>query len=128
MQLEALSNDPLKAIAISASGRENFSADADGSALGNGITGVDTRGAAFEVVSMGCEVAEPWTLSSSHLRGCMDPISRLQWWRKYRPGIVEEAKSYADWHGFLTPRLCGRIVSERSLAGRWLVHALKRKE
>ncbi|MEZ4515966.1 MAG: FGGY family carbohydrate kinase [Chloroflexota bacterium] len=40
----ALKQDPPKAIAISASGRENFPADINGNPLGNGIMGADVRG------------------------------------------------------------------------------------
>ena len=45
---EALRRDPVRAIAISASGRENFPADAAGIPLGNGLMGADVRGEEFE--------------------------------------------------------------------------------
>jgi xylulokinase len=46
------------------------------------------------------------------------------WWRKYHPETMARARSYPDWHGFLTLRLCGRNASERSLVGRWAVYDL----
>jgi xylulokinase len=126
-QMDAVRHDVPKALAISASGRENFPADAEGKPLGNNIMGADVRGEEFEVPPPGAPVPEPWTLSCGHLRERMDPVLRLMWWRKYHPEIVEKTKSYPDWHGFLTLRLCGRNVSERSLVGRWLVYDIKTK-
>ena len=115
------------ALAISASGRENFPADKHGNPLGNNIMGADIRGEELEIVPQGLPVPEPWTLSCGHLRERMDPVFRLLWWRKHHPEIIEKAQSYPDWHGFLTMRLCGRNVSERSLVGRWLIYDLETK-
>jgi xylulokinase len=42
---DAVRRDPPRAIAVSASGRENLPADANGKPLGNGIVGADTRAA-----------------------------------------------------------------------------------
>jgi xylulokinase len=123
--LETLRKDPPVALAISASGRENFPADKEGNPLGANLMGADIRGAEFEVPPAGAPTPEEWTLSCGHLRERMDPVFRLQWWRTYHPEIIEQARSYPDWHGFLTFRLCGRNVSERSLVGRWLVYDLK---
>jgi xylulokinase len=119
--------DPPKALAVSASGRENFPADEEGNPLGANIMGADIRGEEFEIPPAGMAVPEPWTLSCGHLRERMDPVFRLLWWRKYHPEIIERARSYPDWHGLLTLRLCGRNVSERSLVGRWLVYDLVSK-
>ncbi len=125
--MDPLRHDPPKALAISASGRENFPADADGNPLGNNIMGADVRGEEFETPPAGSPVPEPWTLSCGHLRERMDPVFRLLWWRKYHPEVLAQARHYPDWHGFLTLRLCGRNVSERSLVGRWLVYDIKTK-
>ncbi len=119
--------DPPRALAISASGRENFPADADGNPLGNNIMGADVRGEELETPPAGAPVPEPWTLSCGHLRERMDPVFRLMWWRQNHPEIMAQARQYPDWHGFLTLRLCGRNVSERSLVGRWLVYDLRSK-
>ena len=54
----------------------------------------------------------------------MDPVMRLLWWRSAHPDIMQQARSYPDWHGFLTGKLCGRNVSERSLTGRWAAYDL----
>ncbi|MCL1896364.1 MAG: FGGY family carbohydrate kinase [Clostridiales bacterium] len=119
---DALRKDPPKALAISASGRENFPADEAGNPLGNNIMGADTRGAELE---SGLENGvEPWELSCGHRRERMDPVFRLMWWRSNHPDIVEKARTYPDWHGFLTLMLCGRNVSEPSMVGRWLVYDL----
>ncbi len=127
VQIDALRRDPPQALAISASGRENFPADENGNPLGPNLMGADIRGEEFETPPPGAPHPEPWTLSCGHLRERMDPVLRLMWWRKTHPEIYEKAQSYPDWHGFLTLRLCGRNVSERSLVGRWLVYDLATK-
>ncbi len=123
----AVRSDPPEALAISASGRENFPADADGEPLGNNIMGADLRGTEFEMPPAGAPVPEPWTYSCGHLRERMDPVLRLMWWRKVHPEIITKTKQYPDWHGYLTLHLCGRNVSERSLVGRWLVYDVRSK-
>ena len=121
---DVVRRDPPKALAVSASGRENFPADAEGNPLGNNLMGADLRGEEFERLPEGATAPEPWCLSCGHLRERMDPVMRLLWWRKYHPEIMERARSYPDWHSFLILRLCGRNVSERSLVGRWAVYDL----
>jgi xylulokinase len=120
----ALKKDPPAALAISASGRENFPADREGNPLGNNLMGADLRGAEFETPPPGTSLPEAWTLSCGHPRERMDPVLRLMWWKKARPDVMEKARMYPDWHGFMTLRLCGRNVSERSLTGRWAIYDL----
>jgi xylulokinase len=127
MNLDKIRHDPPKALAISASGRENFPMDDGGHPLGNNMMGADIRGEEFEIPPKGAPIPEKWTLSCGHLRERMDPVLRLMWWRKYHPEIIAKARYYPDWHGFLTFRLCGRNVSERSLVGRWLVYDIRSK-
>lgn len=122
---DALRKDPPKAIAISASGRENFLADSDGNPLTHGVMGADTRGAEFDVPPEGVPVPEPWCLSCGHLRERMDPVFRLMWWRKYHPEIVAKAKYFLGWHDFLVMRISGRIATDRSTASRYLVYDLQ---
>ena len=117
--------DPPNALAISASGRENFPADKNGNPLGNNMMGADIRGEEFEISPQGAPSPEPWSLSCGHLRERMDPVFRLQWWRKYHPEIIDKTKYYPDWHGFLTMRFCGRNVSEPSLVARWCAYDLQ---
>ena len=127
MQKEEVRQDPPQALAISASGRENFPMDKEGRPLGNNLMGADIRGEEFEIPPTGSQIPELWTLSCGHLRERMDPVLRLLWWRKYHPEVIAKTHFYPDWHGFLTMRLCGRNVSERSLVGRWLVYDIKTK-
>ena len=121
---EPLRRDPPHAIAISASGRENFLADADGNPLGNGIMGADIRGAEFDSPPEGSPVPEIWCLSCGHLRERMDPIFRLLWWRKVHPEIFAQARYFLGWHDFLALRISGRIVTDRSSASRYLTYDL----
>lgn len=122
---EALRRDPPKAMAISASGRENFLADADGNPLANGVMGADVRGESFEQPLAGEPVPEPWTLSCGHLRERMDPVFRYRWWAKHRPELVAQARYFLGWHDFLTLRISGRDVTDHSQAGRWAVWDLE---
>ncbi|MEL7602005.1 MAG: FGGY-family carbohydrate kinase [Bacillota bacterium] len=123
--MDCLRRDPPRALAVSASGRENFPADEKGRPLYNNIMGGDVRGAEFEVVPPGIEQPEEWELSCGHMRERMDPVFRLRWWRTHHPAIIEQASQYPDWHGFLTLRLCGRNVSEPSLTARWLIYDMQ---
>ena len=122
----ALRKDPPKALAISASGRENFPADRRGVPLGNGIMGADTRGGEFEVPPPGAQVPEPWCLSCGHLRERMDPVFRLEWWRKYHPEIAERMGYFFGWMDFLTFRMTGRAVMDQSTVSRYLCYDLQR--
>ena len=122
---EAVRRDPVRALAISASGRENLPADADGNPLGHGIMGADTRGGEFEVPPEGAPIPEPWCLSCGHLRERMDPVLRLEWWRKYRPEVMEKARYFFGWIDFLTFRMTGRAVMDHSTASRYLCYDLQ---
>jgi xylulokinase len=124
----ALRSDPPRVIGVSASGRENFLADADGRPLANGVMGADVRGAEFEQVPTGDPIPEPWTLSCGHLRERMDPLFRYRWWAKYHPELVEKARYFLGWHDFLTLRISGRDVTDRSQAGRWAIWDLARAD
>ena len=122
---DALRRDPLKAIAISASGRENFLADSEGNPLSNGIMGADVRGVEFDIPPQGAQIPEPWCLSCGHLRERMDPIFRFAWWRENHPELVSMAKYFLGWHDFLSLRISGRIATDRSTASRYLVYDLQ---
>lgn len=124
MTHDSLRHDPPKAIAISASGRENFPADAHGNPLGNGIMGADTRGAEFEIPPLGASVPETWCLSCGHLRERMDPVFRLLWWRKYHPEIMAQASYFLGWHDFVAFRMAGRVATDPSSASRYAVYDL----
>src|SRR5262249_51451027 len=64
---DVLRRDPVRAIAISASGRENFPADAAGTPLGNGLMGADIRGEEFEALPPDQSAPESWCLRCGHL-------------------------------------------------------------
>lgn len=121
---EALRADPPKAMAISASGRENFLADAEGNPLSNGVMGADIRGEEFDVPPAGAPTPEEWCLSCGHLRERMDPVFRLMWWRKYHPDLVEKAHYFLGWHDYLAMKISGRVACDRSIASRYLVYDL----
>ena len=122
---ESLRQDPPRALAISASGREVFPVDGAGVPLGPCLMGADIRGAEFEVAPGNVPVPEPWTLMCGHLRERMDPVFRVLWWRESHPEVVDRAKCFLGWHEFLTLRLCGQAVTDKSLAGRWLIYDLQ---
>lgn len=107
------------ALAVSASGRENFPMLRDGTPLGNNIMGADIRGAELETPPEGISEPEPWELACGHMRERMDPVFRFLWWKMNHPDIMERAELYPDWHGYITYLLCGENVSDPSLVGRW---------
>lgn len=120
---EVLDDQPI-AIAISASGRENFLADSNGIPLTPAIMGADIRGVEFETTETGIEQPEQWTLSCGHQRERMDPIFRLLWWRKEYPEIVNKASYFFGWQDFLAFRLTGNAVTDKSMASRYQVFDL----
>jgi len=121
---EALRQDRPRAIAISASGRENFPADAAGLPLGNGLMGADVRGEEFEALPPGQLAPEPWCLRCGHLRERMDPVFRLAWWTKHRPQIMDKARYFFGWIDYLTFRMTGHAVMDLSTASRYAVFDL----
>ncbi len=121
----AVRRDPPRAVAVSASGRENFPADKDGNPLGNGVMGADIRGAEFETPPAGAPVPEEWCLSCGHLRERMDPVFRLEWWRKYHPEIIARMRYFFGWIDFLNFRMTGRAVMDQSTVSRYLCYDLK---
>ena len=125
MDEDAIRKDQPKAIAVSASGRENFPADVDGKPLANGIMGADIRGAEFEVPQDGQEQLPPWSYSCGHVLQRMDPACRLKWWRKYHPEVIEKARYFFGWMDYLNYRMTGRIVIDQSSASLYLVYDLK---
>lgn len=124
MAQEPLRHDPPQAMAISASGRENFPADAQGNPLGNGIMGADVRGREFEIPPAGAPVPEPWCLACGHLRERMDPVFRQAWWRANQPAIMDRAGYFFGWIDFLTYRMTGKAVMDHSTASRYAVYDL----
>lgn len=125
LENEQLNLDPPRAIAISASGRENFLADAEGNPIGPCIMAGDLRGEEFEFIPEGTNLPEPFSLECGHKRERMDPVNRLLWWRKHHPKTFEKAKSFPGWFEFLALRFAGRNVADKSTAGRWMVYDLK---
>jgi xylulokinase len=124
---EALRRDPPKALAVSASVRENFPADSAGKALAPCIMAADVRGEEFEKAPEGAASPEPRSFSCGHNRERMDPFNRLLWWHTYHPDVLKRAKYFPGWHEFLALRLCGRFVTDRTIAGRWMIYDLERE-
>lgn len=121
---EVLKKDPPKAIAISASVRENFPADSKGNPLGPCIMAADVRGNEFELPPQGVTLPESVSLSCGHMRERMDPFNRILWWKKNSPDILKQAKFFLGWHEYLALKMCGRAVTDRTIAGRWLTYDL----
>jgi len=124
---DALKHDPPKALAISASVRENFPADSAGNPLMPCIMAADVRGEEFETATEGATLPEPSSFSCGHNRERMDPFNRLLWWQKYHPDVLKQAKFFPGWHEFFTLRLCGQFVTDCTIAGRWMIYDLKRE-
>jgi xylulokinase len=122
---QAVKRDPPKAIAVSASARENFPVASNGKSLGPCIMGGDLRGAEFETAPEGAPWPENWTLSCGHLRERQDPALRLLWRQKNQPRVMEKAAFFIGWHEFIALRMCGRAVTDPSIASRWMTYDLK---
>jgi xylulokinase len=120
----AVRRDPPVMMAISASGREAFPVDQNKMPLGPCIMAGDIRGAEFESSSATSHGMRDWYSLCGHLPERMDPVNRLLWWRCHRPAIMNRAKYFLGWHEFLTLHLGGVAVTDRSLAGKWLIFDL----
>jgi xylulokinase len=55
----------------------------------------------------------------------MDPVFRLEWWRKYHPELVDKAKYYFGWIDYLNFRMTGRNVMDESTVSRYMVYDLE---
>jgi xylulokinase len=117
----SLLHDPPSALAVSASGRENFPANKDGKPLGNGIMGADVRGLKYETPPKGNPNPESWCLRCGHNRERMDPVFRLAWWNENHPEIMQRAKYFFGWIDFIHFRLTGRDIIDESTASRYAV-------
>jgi xylulokinase len=120
----AVRRDPPVMMAISASGREAFPVDQNGSPLGPCIMAGDIRGGEFESSSASSTGMPDWYLACGHLPERMDPVNRLLWWRHHHPSIVKSMRYFLGWHEFLTLRLGGKAITDKSLAGKWLIYDL----
>lgn len=120
----AVQRDPPESLAISASGREAFPVDQNGVPLGPCIMAGDTRGAALEVLTASRMETELWYQACGHIPERMDPVNRLLWWRRHHPHVMAQSSFFLGWHEFLTLRLGRRAVTDRSLAGKWLIYDL----
>ena len=116
--------DPPTALAISASGREAFPLDGEGNVLGPCIMAGDTRSCDLQAAPIADHSPTKWLEACGHVPERMDPVCRLLWWRENGPRTMAQARYFLGWHEFLTLRLAGRAVTDRSLAGRWLVYDL----
>lgn len=111
----SLDRDPPRAIAVSASGRENFLADDAGEPLSNVVMGADLRGEEFE----SGDSDAPWELRCGHGRERMDPVFRLAWWQQHHPELVARATYFFGWIDYINFRLCGRAAMDLSTASRY---------
>ena len=119
---DSLVQDPPIGMAISASGREAFPIDNTGIVLGPCIMAGDMRTCDLNNTSISECSHLDWMQFCGHVPERMDPICRLLWWRNHRPEIMSKATRFLGWHEFIAMRLTGRVVTDRSLAGRWLVY------
>lgn len=120
-------SDPPEMMAISASGREAFPVDKNGKALGPCIMAGDTRGAELEAQTASQATREEWYSSCGHIPERMDPVNRLLWWQRQHPDVMNRSRFFLGWHEFITLRLAGRPVTDRSLASKWCVYEFEGK-
>jgi xylulokinase len=123
-----LRGDPPRALAIAASGREVFPVDAGGTPLDPCILAGDLRGADVEAETAARLSPTAWYRACGHQPERMDPTNRLLWWRRHRPDVTARARRFLGWHEFATLRLAGTAVTDRSLAGKWLVYDLATRD
>ena len=122
---KAIKQDPPRVIAICASTREGFPADAEGRPLGPCIMTADTRESGLEKSIISRYNPDTWFSFCGHLPERMDPVCRMLWWKRNHPNIMSKAKYFLGWGEFLGLRLTGHAVVDRSHAGRFFVYEFK---
>jgi len=125
VSMESIKQDPPIAIGISASTREAFPVGAEGEPLGPCIMTADTRESGLEKILLNLYPPETWFSFCGHLPERMDPICRLLWWKQNHPDVIEKAKYFLGWAEFISLKLVGKAVADRSHAGRWLTYNFK---
>ena len=125
---KAIKQDPPRVIAICASTREGFPADAEGRPLGPCIMTADTRESGLEKSIISRYSPDTWFSFCGHLPERMDPICRMLWWKRNHPNIISKAKYFLGWGEFLGLRLTGHAVVDRSHAGRFFVYDFKTQQ
>lgn len=122
---EAVRRDPPSALAVSASGREVVPVSPTGVPLGPCLRTADRRAAILRAGVDGDASPDHWVDSCGHVPDHMDPLNRLLWWREDSPEVYAQADRFLGWHELLTLRLCGRAVTDPSLAGKWFAYDLR---
>jgi len=121
----AVRSDPPEMMAISASGREAFPIDRNGKVLGPCLMAGDLRGADLERQTASRARRDEWYSACGHIPERMDPVNRLLWWRQQHPEVARRSRFFLGWHEFMTLRLVGSAVTDRSLASKWCVYDLR---
>lgn len=119
-----LKANPPTALAISASGDEVFPVSQSGEPLGPCILSADARGAEIEEETRRLASPEAWYSRCGHVPERMDPANRILWWIRNEPRLASRARYFLGWHAYLTLRLCGLPVTDRSLAAKWATYDL----
>jgi xylulokinase len=125
VEIDSIRHDPPRVIAICASTREGFPVDADGKPLGPCIMTADTRESGLENSIANHYSPDAWFSFCGHLPERMDPVCRMLWWKRNHPTIMSKAKYFLGWGEFLSLRLTGHAVVDRSHAGRFFVYDFK---
>lgn len=124
--MKRVKNDPPEVLSISASGREVFPVDKHGEALGPCIMAGDIRDYGVDIANKLVPGLQTWINDCGHLPERMDPVCRILWWKENHPSVVLKTSHFLGWHEFMTLKLCGRPVTDRSLAGKWLIYDLQK--
>jgi xylulokinase len=109
-------------MAVSASGREIFPVDKTGRPLGPCIMAGDIRGAELAAQTASTVSRREWYDACGHIPERMDPVNRWLWWRQHHLETFSRAAAMVGWHEYLTLRLVGRAVTDRSLASKWCIY------
>jgi xylulokinase len=120
-EMPEMQADPIEALAVSASGDEVFPIDAGGRPLASAILSGDIRGSVIAAETLRCRSVLDWHHACGHVPERMDPINRYLWLTAQAPAVMAQADRLVGWHEFLTLRLAGRAVVDRSLASKWAV-------
>lgn len=115
----------VRGIGISSQGITLIPVDRDFRALCDGLSWLDNRAEEEmrEILSILPE-EELFALTGKHPLVCYT-LPKLLWLKKHRPALFEEAAMFLLPLDYLTARLCGKAITEATMAGGTLLHDIK---
>jgi xylulokinase len=117
--------EAVRAMAVSSQGISFVVLDGTGQPLGNAINWLDTRAVDESALILERYPAETVFAITGKRAAPAYVLPKLLWLRSNRPEVWRQARRVLLGHDYLVYRLCGRCVTDHSLAGGTLLYDLR---